>query len=69
MGDSAAGLVNARIALADAPEAARSLYRRPVDLSAIEPQLRDDVPFSLGWVFPRGSRNDIVRAFIASRSK
>jgi hypothetical protein len=52
MGDSRTSLVNTRIALVDAPEAARSLYRRLVDLGAIEPQLRDWVPRSLGWVFP-----------------
>jgi hypothetical protein len=52
MGDSVTSLVNTRIALAGAPEAARSLYRRLVDLGAIEPQLRDWVPRSLRWVFP-----------------
>jgi hypothetical protein len=52
MGDSNTSLVNTRIALADAPEAARNLYRRLADSGAIEAQLRDDVPFSLGLIFP-----------------
>lgn len=52
MGDNNTSLVNTRIALADAPEAALRLYRHLVDLGAIEAQLRDHVPFSLGLVFP-----------------
>lgn len=57
MGDSRTSLVNTRIAPADAPEAARKLYQRLVDLGAIAPQLCYYVPRSLGWVFPirRGS--------------
>ena len=52
MGDSRTSLVNTRISLAEAPEAAWSLYRRLVDLGAINAELRDDVALSLGLVFP-----------------
>jgi hypothetical protein len=52
MGDNRTSLVDTRIALADAPSAARDLYRRLIAVGAIEPKLRDDVPFSLGAVFP-----------------
>jgi hypothetical protein len=52
VGDSKTSLVDTRIALADAPEAALRLYQRLVDSGAIEAQLRDDVRGSLGLVFP-----------------
>lgn len=76
MGDSKTSLVNTRIALADAPEAALRLYRRLVESGAIEAQLRDDVPRSLGLVFPVRDdfagfdpllKSDSDRAFMASR--
>jgi hypothetical protein len=52
LGDNRTSLVDTRIALADAPAAARDLFRRLVDVGAIESRLRDDVPLSLGMVFP-----------------
>jgi hypothetical protein len=58
MGDSKTSLVNTRIAQVDAPESALRLYRRLVDRQAIEARLRDDVPYSLGLVFP--VRNDFA---------
>jgi hypothetical protein len=52
MGDTRTSLVNTRIALADAPAVALKSYRRLIAAGAIEAQVRDDVPFSLGLVFP-----------------
>jgi hypothetical protein len=77
MGDSRTSLVNTRIALVDAPNAALSLYRRLVDLGAIEAELRDDVAFRslwcsrfarISWPSTRPSRSGIDAVFMASRS-
>lgn len=51
MGDLTTSLVNTRISLQDAPDAARDLYRRLVDQGAIGRWLLDTVPYGPGPAF------------------